>query len=537
MASAKTIEAWFRDLREGTAKKRESAAKRLVAVDAARARAVLLEVLDAARAASRRPIGRSLCWVADAATALRIAADRTLTLVPERLTPAVLAELYEDLRRELPALDADGARERLAALEVLAPTTAHAARLDDHPARREALAGLLLAVLDDARLPAEQPAAAEVLRRLGSERGSEALLRRWIAGGAHVGALTAFASWARVGCPDLGGGETRLVAALVSSIAEETQDALEDARLDVLLPRAIPYVPPSFAIPLLVAIERRGGLPDTAAAAVRRVLDLATETDALLALLDDRRLTACHRDAAEALMARGPIAARAVIERAPRLGPEVRRAALAKAAAADVYALLVSASGDGFVDACWYDVVVEAPGALRDPRWMDLAANLHDGGRALYVAIARDPSNDARADAVAMLSQRAAEATDRLQKRHALYALGETGHPAATTALVAALDDHDVGDSAPLVCTALAQCGDTRAIPVLERRLHGPHASFVRAAIVRIRERAAEIHASVLLAACQDDDPTLADLARRARDGDTDAAVVLEDALRERGRL
>jgi hypothetical protein len=37
-------------------------------------------------------------------------------------------------------------------------------------------------------------------------------------------------------------------------------------------------------------------------------------------------------------------------------------------------------------------------------------------------------------------------------------------------------------------------------------------------------------------AACADPDPVVADLARHARDGDVDSLVVLEDALRERGR-
>lgn len=52
-----------------------------------------------------------------------------------------------------------------------------------------------------------------------------------------------------------------------------------------------------------------------------------------------------------------------------------------------------------------------------------------------------------------------------------------------------------------------------------------------------IQGRAKQIHKDVLFAACQDADPVIADLARRARNADEDALVVLEDALRERGRL
>lgn len=236
-------------------------------------------------------------------------------------------------------------------------------------------------------------------------------------------------------------------------------------------------------------------------------------------------------------MERGPSAMRAVVERGAKLADDVLAAAIAKVEPADLFALLVEPSGTDLVDALWYGVVARVPGALRDPRWFGLAPHLPDRGRELYVAIARDPRCDARTRAVGLLSSLAANATDRLEKRHALYALGETGHPAATTPLVAALDDPAFGDLAPLICTALGTCGDTRAIAVLEKRVRGRHAAFVRSAIERIRERASDIHAKVLLAACDDDDPTLAELARQARDGDTDAAVVLEDALRERGRL
>ena len=56
-------------------------------------------------------------------------------------------------------------------------------------------------------------------------------------------------------------------------------------------------------------------------------------------------------------------------------------------------------------------------------------------------------------------------------------------------------------------------------------------------AVKAIQGRAKQIHKDVLFAACQDADPVIADLARRARNADEDALVVLEDALRERGRL
>lgn len=52
-----------------------------------------------------------------------------------------------------------------------------------------------------------------------------------------------------------------------------------------------------------------------------------------------------------------------------------------------------------------------------------------------------------------------------------------------------------------------------------------------------IHGRAEQIHKDVLFAACQDADPVIVDLARLARNADEDALVVLEDALRERGRL
>ena len=41
---------------------------------------------------------------------------------------------------------------------------------------------------------------------------------------------------------------------------------------------------------------------------------------------------------------------------------------------------------------------------------------------------------------------------------------------------------------------------------------------------------------ALVVDACAGPDPMVADLARRTRDGDADSLVVLEDALRERGR-
>lgn len=151
--------------------------------------------------------------------------------------------------------------------------------------------------------------------------------------------------------------------------------------------------------------------------------------------------------------------------------------------------------------------------------------------------MASDRGGPNRQAAVATLARAAAEAVDRTAKRTLLHALGQTGHPDATMALVAALDDPHLQDGAPLVCTALGACGDTRALPILERFLKGRHGAFVRAAMTEIEERVTRIHIDVLLATERDPDPLLSDLATRARTGDREAAMVLEDALLERGRL
>jgi uncharacterized protein YqeY len=56
------------------------------------------------------------------------------------------------------------------------------------------------------------------------------------------------------------------------------------------------------------------------------------------------------------------------------------------------------------------------------------------------------------------------------------------------------------------------------------------------ATLRKLIESNEETMRALVVAACAEPDPVVADLARTARDGDADSFVVLEDALRERGR-
>jgi len=561
--STKKETAVFRDLRQGTAKKREAAAKQLAKTDAAAAREILLSVLETTKKAqSRAVIVRCLHWVADEEAARMIARSPEYELFVDRLRPRVVATLYRDLEAELGGLSAAEVRERGVRLGLFLGDSQDAsdgedARGDvitrpyalessgkDEDEWRNALVDLMLRVVDDRRLTELHADASRAILQADLRRGNEALLERWEAEPITTSAFDAYAAWVRLGCPVNATNRANRMQKLYETLIEELlrkASAKEAppkniADLDALFATSANAAPEISVRDLVVALARYRRLPKMLAALAKRLVDLTRSTQSLIALVEDGRFEACHALAAKALVDGGPVGARAVLARSDRMPRAILASALAKLEPSEAYDFIAPR----IADPGWYAILLDTPSALRDPRFVDLIQQtgaLSDRGRDLSLAIARDPRNESRARAVRALAAAARAATDRIERRYALYALGQTGHPDATPALVEALDDPEIGDAVPLVCTALGECGDTRAIKILEQRLQGPHKAFVQSALDFIRGRMTQIHKDVLLAACQDDDPVIADLARRARDGEDDAAIVLEDALRDRGRL
>lgn len=489
---------------EGNVARRSAAFEELVAHDVGVAREELFGLLARKpRKAVRSAVVRQLHALADEDVTVRMYESARIDLQPERLTDALREALYARAARDVKARPKAAAKVLArVGLVPMKPFVPHASA--------EARA-LLVHVLDDERLAALHVDAVRALRLQAPEEAPELLRERWRS------SPRGLVRWARLGCPPED-DPARLLEEVATGAVSEEHDALLVAAAD--------HASPEVAQRLLRALRR--GFPKLVDALAKRLDHV--ELGARIAMLDDASLERAHARLAQSL-AMDPRGARAVVERGGRVSAASLAKALAHLPPEDVFDI-ASPRAD---TRPWSDALAATP--LRDRRWLDLAPSLVDRGRRVLVTIARDREGTMRSRAVEALARDAEQLTDRLEKRATLYALGETGHPDATLALVAALDDPHLGDAAPLVCTALGACGDTRAIPVLETRTSGRHGAFVRAAIDAIRERVSSVHAAVLDAAREDEDPMLADLARRAHDGDADAAVVLEDALRERGRL
>jgi hypothetical protein len=174
---------------------------------------------------------------------------------------------------------------------------------------------------------------------------------------------------------------------------------------------------------------------------------------------------------------------------------------------------------------------------LRDPRWLELAIGSAPMTRALLTHIARDPENAAGDLAVERLVAQSSNAGDVIDRRAALTALGDTGRPSAAPALLAAFADPTIGSAMDLVLKGIGRCAGLDAIPILESQSGGRWNVQIESAIAAIRARAATLSRHTVFAACAHPDPVVANLAQQARDGDVDALVVLQDALRERGQL
>lgn len=545
-AQEKRVQGWKEDLVSGSPRKRETATRRLAEVDRDETRRLLLAELETAKGkVVRRSIATCLHLVADLEVARKIANEEKLDLSPRLLSSAILTTLYDDLRNDLSSISLGSIKRRIEKLEIFDDGARYSGMVDEErDARRE----LYLAILDNAKLSQLHQDAARGLRDLDDPRGWSELIARWARRSDIARPFDVLAAWLRL--DDATSASEALVSAVIADLARNAYREASSAMEAWTAPRAFSAARLAARVERIPAAQLRGlvtvlgpadrwtALTDAVA---NRIVSLADDTDALVALLDDRTLAPCHGQVAKELArSAGTAGARLVIERARRLEPSVLETALGAIPASEVFDLLkniIVAASDGDEETSLYGVLLSVPAALRDPRWLEVAPRLPLSGRSLLVTMARDPKNPARTKAVDLLAEAVKQVTGRIEKREAVHALGQTCHPHATLYLVEALDDPELADGAPLICTALSSVGDTRAIPILEQRTKGPHANFIASAIEHIRARVKQIHADVLLAATQDEDPVIADLARQAQAGDQDSAIVLEDALRERGRL
>lgn len=475
-------------------------------------RAVLLEVLDRKpKKALRELVVDELHEVADLAVAQRLADEASVDVQVHRLAPGVREDLFRHVRSELRTCPKRAATARLASVG-LVPIRPGV------PSSPEAVA-LVLAVLDDKRFASMTHAAAVALRALLGPDADAPLLARWQAKPGTD--RPAFVRWASLQCPE----EPARVHALFAAFTGETSHVEEAVLLETVA------AVPAELLPRVIASLGAGWYPDYVEALSMRLAASEVPVARLVTWLDAPELVRAHAHVARAVIARGD--AQAVVERAGDLPRDVVVEALGTVTPELAYAIAAPRAHEPKHLAA----LAAAPSLLRGERWLELASSAPATYAALLCTMASDRGGPNRQAAVATLTRAAAEAVDRTAKRTLLHALGQTGHPDATMALVAALDDPHLQDGGPLVCTALGACGDTRALPILERFLKGRHGAFVRAAMTEIEERVTRIHIDVLLATERDPDPLLSDLATRARTGDREAAMVLEDALLERGRL
>lgn len=526
--STAEVDTWRAALLAATPKRRVAAAKKLARVDAEGTRRALLEALDrATKRGERKTIAECLHYVVDRAVADLLITSDELALSPELIPPELLAELALDLGRSLGALSPSTLRRRLDKLGVFERDVTHGS-VSGRSRWESARASLSTRVLDEPRARALHHEASLALLRWGDAAARASLIARHEHDPDAARAADVMIAW-------LSTDEAPLPPGLFERVERElTESVPVGPPVDASLARRAPRSELARVIEPFSRSERFRALGDECA---KLWVADAPSDEALVAILDDPRRASAHVHAAARLIASGPDGARAALARSESfdeaglrrlltlLSPDVAFDALRDRVALTGPTTRLSRS------------LLATPSALRDARWLDLAASLSTLGREILVVMARDPKGVARGRALDLLGAAARRAKGRMDKRAAVYSLGQTAHPEATPYLLEALDDPDMSDGAPLICTALSEVGDTRAVPILLARQDRRYASFLHAAVERIRERYRRIHAEALSAALNDEDPLIADLASRASAGDDDAAVVLEDALRERGRL
>jgi hypothetical protein len=121
-----------------------------------------------------------------------------------------------------------------------------------------------------------------------------------------------------------------------------------------------------------------------------------------------------------------------------------------------------------------------------DPAWLRVLGPFIDEPEVFQALVRlRHPA------ALERLRATAARAAFDLETKTACYLLGAVGDQEASPILLRWLDDPVASEAAPLLLTALSQCGDARAVPVLEhlRSAHPARAGFFDHAIRSIRAR------------------------------------------------
>jgi hypothetical protein len=223
------------------------------------------------------------------------------------------------------------------------------------------------------------------------------------------------------------------------------------------------------------------GRDDVEAGPLRRLLTLALDDDTLR---DEQRRRAA--DALFTLGTRGDLESlRALSARSS--SPLVPGALVVQASlAADPIEAYEELAASYSVDAYRRRLIAKSLDANADPRWVDAALAVMDiDAEAATATLARLRTPRAAEELLALAG---GDALDDVTK-HALAALGPLGDPRGASLLVHWLAQ-PAGDAiAPLLLTALAQCGDASVLAFLEARQNGPRAAYVTHAITTIRGR------------------------------------------------
>lgn len=103
--------------------------------------------------------------------------------------------------------------------------------------------------------------------------------------------------------------------------------------------------------------------------------------------------------------------------------------------------------------------------------------------------VSRDPGHPDRERAYRHLLALARGSAGQRARRFALHRLGEVGDPEATPVLLDALADPSLADARLLVLSALASCGDSRAIPALQALARDGSVTGVEQTLQSIRAR------------------------------------------------
>lgn len=508
--------------------------------------------------------------------------------------------VYDELRATLATKSSEDVEVELQRLHLFSPRFAGA--YSDEPTDPKELASwkdavlkLLLAVLDAKGSSTLRTSLTAAILNLGTPAGDDALFDRYEADrvkaakadrrseatkkgktsrpkGGRVHALDAFLAWARTRATTLSAPDrARLLPQLFLAAGEtprrkEKRGFIDYRAFDDAFTRLAPEIP-LYLLQSVAGADWIAPMARFERALQARLLGGDLTLDALIALLHEEgapkktfpiiaeKILEIARAANEANNAniaksehddRAHAALAALFTHHERVGARLLKEAVALLSPRDAFDLLVPHLRRGSWRVSLWDILDEHWPLLRDPRWLPFAIEQSSGAGGtpkammMVIAIATDPDNESRDDALAVLLQRVKDAGDDvIDRRQALEDIGRTGHPGAVPPLIAAMEDRKIGSAMALTLAALGKCGTLASIPLLEARaLTSPTwRSYFEAAIAMIKRRATQLSRERIIATCDHPDPTIANLARAARAGDDEATAVLEDALRERGEL